>query len=217
MKDYTPQTYINESYVELIKDKWIRNEFVYKNNNLVSLSIHNLIFNPTLNKPSFKLINLSDEIYLELYLPFVEIKHTFVLNDIDNKRHNVVATKYIKCNKYIKSNSLDSDLICCINENGYNKTDYILHNRIAFNQNNSIDLQELQTNNHYKFSHSYYKPEHYEPLFNYYSQVILIDTNNILINIWDDFDEYYDMEYVIPLPVQYEMRLDFDLYTSLIN
>lgn len=216
-REYTPDIYIDKGYVEFLKDSWVKTEFIYRGDNLVSIHLYTLLCDPLKDKPSFKLINLSDETYLETYFPFIEIKHVIPIRhyfDFKDKPHEATITKYIKCNRYKKDRPYTtSDLICTINPNQMG-LHYKLINTKEFNKTASGYDQELEADNHYKFSYSYYKSEYYETSKSYTS-TLSINRNQFIVRIHNSLNPEDSSKFVVYYPILYTMNLDFELYKQL--
>lgn len=209
LKEYTPEILINRDYVSYINDYWTTNEFIYKNDTLISISIHELFCNVNCNKPSFKLISLLDEEYLELYFPFHEIKHTVYVKPNASKSNPLsILTEYVKCHKYIRTD-FDSSTIVLNAVNSLHLTTIFK----GYNYEESIKSCKC-----YKFSHSYYKSRSFTTLDYYTSR---LDHNNqnktfdISISFSTEDKEITNKNYTIENPIQYNMDLDYTFYKTL--
>jgi hypothetical protein len=206
------ETLINKQYVEFLKDQWTKNEFVYKNGGLTTINIYELMCNPVEDKAYFEIIKLSDEKYLEIYFPFIEIKHSIPIpykEDYEFKQHETTLTKYIKCSKYINCDKYAADLVCNVDKG------CIIYNVKSPNETKSYVTGEIVHNNSYKYSHSYYKAKYFEFDNTFESKVITSKGNTnfsvIIHNSLDDLTHTHS----ISNPITYVMGLDFELYKDL--
>lgn len=211
-RQYPLETLINKQYVEFLKDQWTKNEFVYKNGGLTTINICELMCNPVEDKAYFEIIKLSDEKYLEIYFPFIEIKHSIPIpykEDYEFKQHETTLTKYIKCSKYINCDKYAADLVCNVDKG------CIIYNVKSPNETKSYVTGEIVHNNSYKYSHSYYKAKYFEFDNTFESKVITNKGNTnfsvIIHNSLDDLTHTHS----ISNPITYVMGLDFELYKDL--
>lgn len=219
-KQFTPETLIDRQFVRFINDEWTKNEFIYKNGSLTNINIYELMCNPVEDKPHFEIIKLSGEKYVELYFPFIEIKHSipiFYKQEYKIKPHETTITKYIRCSKYISCNPNEGDIVCSPLINKNSGASCIIYNVLIPNKTKNFVTGEMIDNNSYRYSHSYYKTKYFEPDNTYESKVIIGKDNKdftiVIRNVLSDIT--YDHN--INNPITYVMGLDFDLYKELTN
>jgi hypothetical protein len=216
-RQYPLETLINKQYVEFLKDQWTKNEFVYKNGGLTTINIYELMYNPVEDKAYFEIIKLSDERYLEIYFPFIEIKHSIPIpykREYEFKSHETTITKYIKCSKYTSCKKEEGDIVCSLISMGI---DCLIYNTLKPNKAKNYATDEMVYNNSYKYSHSYYKAKYFEPHNAFESKVIISgDNTNFSVIVHNTLD---DLTYThsINNPITYVMGLEFDLYKDLTN
>ena len=219
-RQYPPEILIDKQFVPFINDQWTKNEFIYKNGGLITINIYELMCNPVEDKAYFKIIKLSDEKYLEIYFPFIEIKHSIPIlykEDYRFKQHETTITKYIRCSKYIKCNKEKCDIVCSPLINKSSGASCIIYNVSIPNKTKSFVTGEIVHNNSYRYSYSYYKAKYFEPNNSFESKVIIgNDNKDFTIIICDTLN---DLTYThsINNPITYVMGLEFDLYEELSN
>ena len=221
-RQYPPEILIDKQFVPFINDQLTKNEFIYKNGGLININIYELMCNPVEDKAYFKIIKLSDEKYLEIYFPFIEIKHSIPIlykEEYECKPHETTITKYIKCSKYTHNcNTQDADIVCVSSSLvHFDKNAWTIYNVKSPNETKGYITKELADNNSYKYSHSYYKAQYFESSNAFESKVIKGKHNKDFSIVMRDVCDNTTYIHNIDNPITYVMGLEFNLYEDLTN